>query len=80
MKKVEYQSLLDRKNELEDHLRRITNYLVKMRRFGTRHTPKLWLSLGYIADKPLTDEAQQGPIVTELYELVENARKIVKKA
>lgn len=39
----------------------------------------LWLGASFDPYKPLTDEAQQGPLVTKLFEMTKNIRQRLNK-
>lgn len=79
MKKEDYLKLMEYNNQLEEQLKTLCNHLMKIKRYAARHQPKLWLSAGYSPDLPLTDDAQQGPMVTQLFGMVDNIRKTFRK-
>lgn len=78
MKREEYERLLERNQVLEEELKSLCNLIMKIKRHADRQVPRCWISAGYDPYKELTDEAQQGPLITELFEMVEQCRKQVR--
>ena len=77
MKKREYDELKERFDIVEQHLKDICNWAVKMKRSAERKGH--WFSSGIDPYRPLTEEDQQGPLVTEFFVKIEEARKHLKK-
>lgn len=76
MKKEEAERLTERVRVLEEDLRGLCNHIMKMRRQAEKSGN--WVSMGCDPYQPLTDEAQQGPLVTQLYGMVDEARKKIR--
>lgn len=69
--------LILRNANLEIQLRDLCNLIMKIKRQADKKG--MWISAGVNPYVPLTDESQQGPLVTSLYEKVEEIRKVVRK-
>lgn len=69
-------ALKTEKEELETDVKALLNQIKKVRRKLARE--KLWLSAGYDPYKDPTDEGQQGPLVTELFRIVDALQEKLK--
>jgi hypothetical protein len=65
-----------RENEALKKLKSITLQLSKIRK--KCQTNGLWLSAGFDGLKDSTDEAQQGPMITKLFQQLDEAREYLK--
>jgi hypothetical protein len=64
-------------DELTKEMRTLLNHIMLINRKCKENG--LWLSAGHDPYKPLTDEEQQGPLVTKLFELTKNLRIILNR-
>lgn len=77
MKKDNEEVLKERIKVLEKELRDLCNLIMKIKR--TADKKGMWISAGVNPYAELTEEAQQGPMITELYTRVDNIRNYIRK-
>jgi hypothetical protein len=63
-------------DEALKRLKALTAHITKIRK--TCKSKGLWFSASFDALRPPTDEAQQGPMVTKLFELVDDNKKFLR--
>lgn len=64
-------------DEILKQARVLINHIMLIKRKCKEHN--LWLQAGHDPYKPLTDEEQQGPLVTKLFDLTANLRQRINK-
>jgi hypothetical protein len=63
--------------ELKKRLKQLLQHITRMRKRLKEHN--LWLIAGFDALKDPVDEAQQGPMINKLYELVDENKKYLRE-
>ncbi len=68
---------MSREKELEKRLKQLTQHIIRTRK--KLRDNNMWLIGGFNALADSTDEAQQGPMINKLYEIVNECKRVLKE-